>query len=225
MAWSAPLDTAAQWNVTDAQLINASAYKLLENDGVDAVGTYSSEMFTVTQFLNSLNARQQQFLDLTGAIITRRSQPTTPQVPRYALPSDWIATRRLVYENIDGDIYALFRSDTYMLDNGMSDWMYDFAAPTVFSESALPTQEIEILKAANDVGTVTLTYTALAATLTGLGIKLSVPDDFTPYILYGALADLLNSDGAGKDLRRSIYCEQRFQQGVELAKLLMRGAG
>jgi hypothetical protein len=225
MAWSPVLNTPAQWNVTDTELLNSSAYKLLENDGVDAAGTYASSMFTTSQFLTALSNRQQQFLDLTGSIITRRSQPTTPQVPRYALPSDWIATRRVTYQNIDGDTYALFRADTYMLDNGMQDWMYDFAAPTIFSESALPTQEIEIVKAANDVGTVTLTYTALAATLTGAGVHLAVPDEFAPYILYGALADLLNSDGDGKDLRRSIYCEQRFQQGVELAKLLMRGSG
>ena len=223
MPWSAPLDPLATWHVTDAELVNSAAYKLLENGGVDAAGTFSTPMFTVGQFLHALNNRQQQFLDLTGSIVTRRSQPTTPQVPRYALPSDWIATRRVTYENIDGDKYALFRADTYGLDNGMSDWQYNFDAPTVFSESALPTQEIEILKAANDVGTVFLMFTALAAALDGSGIPMAVPDEFTPYILYGALADLLNSDGDGKDLRRSIYCESRFQQGVELAKLLMGG--
>jgi hypothetical protein len=223
MAWSAPLDPTAQWSVTDQQVLADAEYRLMENAGADADGVFSTEMYTPAQFLSALNNRQRQFLKDTGAIVTRVTQVSTAQEPRYALPGDWIATRRVTYKNVDGKIFALYRSDTYMLDTGMEDWMFNFDLPTVYSESALPTLQIEILKAPSDVGTIGLMYTAISQLLDGSGIKLAVPDEFAPSIMYGALADLMQSDGAGKDLSRAGYCESRYQMGVELAKLLMEG--
>ena len=231
-SWSAPLDPLAQWNVTDLELLNTAVYRLLENNGIDAAGIFTTEQFTVTQFINSLNDRVRMFLDETGAIVTRVTQDTTPQVPRYALPPDWIATRRVTWKRAT-DVsttpatvyprYALFRSDTYQLDQGQSDWMYNFDLPVVFSESALPTLQMELADSPSDAGTLGLNYTAQPVPLTGVGIKLAVPDEYAPGILYGALADLLSSDGAGKDLMRANYCEMRYRQTIELAKLLMEG--
>ena len=223
MAWSAPLDTLAQWSATDQQILYAACYRLLENSGIDATGLFSTEMFTPAQFLAALNNRQRQFLDETGAIVTRVWQNSTPQQIRYALPPDWIATRRFTYKNLDGQQYALFRADTYMLDQGQSSWMYNFSLPAMFSESALPTLEVELANPPNDVGMMGLNYTAQPPTLDETGVKLAVPDEFAPALLYGALADLLSSDGAGKDLARAQYCQMRYQQGVELARLLMEG--
>jgi hypothetical protein len=48
---------------------------------------------------------------------------------------------------------------------------------------------------------------------------LPVPDDFTWGIKWGALADLLSSDGVAQDEARAAYCEQRYQQCVQLAKI------
>jgi hypothetical protein len=224
MAWSAPLNPPAQWSVTDQELLRNAEYLLMENGGADADGTFQTDMYSPLEFLNALNDRQKMFLRETGAIVTRVTQVSTPQIPRYALPGDWIATRRLTYKNVDGNIQALYRSDTYMLDTGMADWMFDFDLPTVYSESALPTLQIEILKAPSDVGTIGLMYTAISQFMDGTGIKLAVPDEFAPYIMYGAIADLMGSDGAGKDLARATYCEMRYAMGIELAKLLMEGA-
>ena len=223
MPWTAPLDSPASWSVTDAQQLQSAEYRLLENGNADADGVFQTTMFTVSQFLDALGQRQQRFLKETGAIVTRVTEATTPQVPRYALPSDLVVVRRVTWQNVSGSIYALYPADTYSLDTGMPDWMFDFSDPVVYSLSALPTLEMEIRQAPNDAGTLALNYVALAPTLDGSGIKLAVPDEFAPTLLYGALADLLASDGEGKDLMRASYCERRYALGVEMAKMLMEG--
>jgi hypothetical protein len=229
MAWSAPLDAQAQWSVTDQEMMTTAVYRLLENGNADAAPvTFLTDMYTPQQLLNALNNRQRQFLKDTTCILTRVTQDSTPQVPRYALPGDSIVTRRVCWQKAPLDTtvypkYSLFRTDTYALDSGMPSWSYDFSDPTVFHESALPTLELEIINAPIDVGTITLMYVALSTMLDGSGVKLTVPDEFAPGILYGALADMLKADGAGKDLSRAAYCEQRYEMNVQMARLLMEG--
>ena len=224
MAW-VTVGTAAQWNVTDAELRNVAQYRLMENAGADA-GTVAwfTTMFTPTQFLNALDQRQKMFMKETGAIVTRATNGAAVNQQRYALPTDWIATRRLTFAGADGKKYSLFRTDAYQLDQGMSDWNYTSGAPYTFHESTLPTLQVEIAPAPNDIGTMGILYVALPTTLDGSGVKLTIPDEFAPYVLYGALADLLGQDGEGKDLKRAAYCEQRYAMGVELAKAMIRGA-
>lgn len=53
----------------------------------------------------------------------------------------------------------------------------------------------------------------------GTGIALGVPDDFAWVVKWGALADLLGKDGPAADQPRAAYCEQRWREGVELARL------
>ena len=223
MSWTT-LGTAATWHVTDKELTNAAQYRLLENAGATAGAAWFTSMFTTTQFLNALNQRQQMFLKDTGAIVTRATQGATPQQQRYPLPPDWIATVRLTFQPVDDSKYSLVRTDAYQLDQGMSDWNYTYDAPFCFQESTLPTLQVEIAKPPNDAGDLGLLYVALPTTLDGSGIALSIPDEFAPYVLYGALADLLGQDGEGKDLKRANYCQQRYAMGVELAKAMLQGA-
>jgi hypothetical protein len=49
---------------------------------------------------------------------------------------------------------------------------------------------------------------------------LGIPDDLTPAITWGALADLLGEDGIARDPIRAKYCEDRYQQYVKLARML-----
>lgn len=223
MAWVTQ-GTAAIWHVSDLDMLYSASFRLLENAGTDGHVVWFSSMYTMTQFIHALDQRQKMFMKDTGAIVTRATQNAIVNQQRYALPTDWIATRRITFAGADGKKYSLFRTDAYQLDQGMSDWNYTFDAPFTFHESTLPTLQIEIAKAPSDVGTLGLMYIALPTPLSGVGNPFSVPDEFVPYIFYGALGDLLGQDGEGKDVKRAAYCEQRYQQGVELAKAMIRGA-
>jgi len=48
---------------------------------------------------------------------------------------------------------------------------------------------------------------------------MGIPDDFCWVVKWGAMADLLSKDGPARDPARASYCEQRYQQGVELCRL------
>ena len=52
---------------------------------------------------------------------------------------------------------------------------------------------------------------------------LATPDAFVRYVMYGALAQVWGKQGDGQDLRRSAYCQMRYERGIALGKMLMRG--
>lgn len=56
-----------------------------------------------------------------------------------------------------------------------------------------------------------------------IAFTLTSPNDFTPAIKYGVLADMLTKVGRGQDLIRAAYCESRYQEGVEAAKIMLAG--
>lgn len=227
MPWTsiAPTTTPPAWNVTDLELLKRVQYFLMENGAADADGiTFITSQFTVTEVVNVLNQRQEKFLRDTAAITTRASQASTPNIPRYALPQDWIMTRRLTWQAQGGKITSLPRTDAYALDHGMLDWQQNFDLPSVYNDgSDLPTLTVEIAKAPSQAGNMTLHYVAQPAQLTGLGVSLNIPDEMESAVLFGAMADLLSSEGEASDPERAAYCEFRYNLCVEAARGMMEG--
>lgn len=226
MAWST-LTTAPTWNVTDLELLKRLQYHLLENtNGADADGVnLLTTMFTIQEFVDALNTRQQQFIRDTGSIVARASEGTTAGITRYTLPADWVWTARLTWQAqaAGSNIYSLPRVDSYALDHGMSDWEQNTADPSVYNDgSDLPTLTIEIAKGPSQAGSMTLLYVNQPVTLTGLGVSLTIPDEMESAVLYGALSDLLAA-GETNDPERAAYCEMRYQLAVEMTKGLLEG--
>lgn len=56
-----------------------------------------------------------------------------------------------------------------------------------------------------------------------VGVVFEVPDEFVPVIKWGTMADMLNKVGRAQDTSRGAFCESRYQQGVEAAKLILQG--
>ena len=51
-----------------------------------------------------------------------------------------------------------------------------------------------------------------------VGEILGIPDDLCWVVKWGALADLLSKEGPAKSVERASYCEQRWEQGLEIAR-------
>lgn len=186
-------------------------------------------MFDESQFIAALNDRQRRFLKDTGVVAkwgidgAGEELGGQAQISRYKLPSDWIETRRLTWtDSVDLNTYSLERSDAYELDATMSDWGFNSGPPIVYHESTIPTRTVEIAPAPRNAGQLGIIYTALSTVLDGSGIAMTVPDVFVPAIMWGAIGDLLGQDGEGHDPQRASYCYQRYDQGVELARLMLR---
>lgn len=219
-------------SVLDTDIIKGCQYAVLENGAADANGTTMlTSMFSLQEIIDSINRVQQQFLSYTGLILTRTAL-TPDSKSRYDLTPvtlngpDSIRPRRVTWTEpgATGDtVRVLTQADTWELDQGLAEWGTDTGTPQVWWETTLPQQQVGIAPAPANVGQLGLLYVALAQTLTGAGIALTVPDDWAPYILWGTLAELLSSDGPSYDPLRAQYCSRRLDEGIELAKLILGG--
>ena len=211
--------------VTDQDLEKDVIYRMLENGNANAAPpALLTNMFTITEILDSMNRVQQAFLLATGIIVTRTVIPAVAGTPKYAVPANSIRPRRLTWQDAGGNIKVLTQVDTWELDNGKPDWPSDQDVPISWWETTLGQQQVGIAPTPSQVGQINLLYVQLAATLTGAGVALTVPDDWSPYILWGTLAELLSSDGQSYDPVRAQYCSTRLAEGIELANLVLGGA-
>ena len=65
--------------------------------------------------------------------------------------------------------------------------------------------------------------TTLGTAADGSGIDLPIPDDYTVYIFWGVLAEMCGKQGEAYDPDRAQYCRDRYDEGVELARLMVTG--
>lgn len=209
------------YNVTDVTLYQVICSHLLEPTILPYAGT---DQFTQQQILNALQARRDQFLLDTGAVITRSvinggAQP----VSRINFPNTVIDLRRV-------DWFANFLFSTIWriseasATGWMNSWLTPVAIPTGFSIAVSQPSSVQFLPPSNisnpQIGLLTVSNgPTLSLPQPGTGIPLGVPDDFTYGVKFGAMADLLNADGQDRDAARAQYCEQRYQECVVAARL------
>lgn len=236
---------------TDADLIKEMQYSLLENGNADADGqTLLTAMFTMTQITAALNQIENQFLDESSTITTRTLLPSRVDKQLYDMPVDNIAPRRISRSNLNapygygipdygvgpyggvdsvasgqgGQTRSLIPMDTWEADYGMPTWQRSSGATLGYIwEGDVPNQTFQLVPASNDVLQIELLYIALGDVLDGSGVQVTCPNDWTPYIKWGALWVLLSADGEAYDPERAAYCLQRYQEGVEMARLVLGG--
>lgn len=232
MPWArqAPTLLNPTWNVTDQELLKRLNYHLLENGNADATTSPTTAMFSQSEMLAVLNQRQQKFLRDTACVQVLSTQGTTPQIGRYVLPTDWIHTRRLAWQQINtpnpnGSLKSLVRTDAYQLDHGLLDWQQNFADPTAYNDgSDLPTLTVELAKAPSQAGQMELLYVPQPQTLDASGVGLNIPDEAECALLFGSISDLLGSEGEGHDPERAQFCETMYQLVVDMTNSLLGGA-
>jgi hypothetical protein len=213
-------------SVNDTEVANNTIYRLLENGNADAsFPTLLTSQFTSTEIVDAMNRVQQKFLLDTGMHTTRTTFVQVAGTSQVSLPTDSIRPRRLTWTDTSDNLTrALTQVETWELDQGSLQWPSNAAIPIAWLEDDQTQQTLQLALTPINPGTVSLLYIQLAATLTGLGIALVVPDDWTPYILWGTLQDLLSSDGPAFDPLRAQYAQRRYDEGVELAKVVLGGS-
>ena len=206
--------------VTDTNLVRDIQYHLLE----PATGTSwtGSEQFTFSQVQNALQRRRDQFLVETGCHLTL-STPAVGAVPdgRKVLADTIIDIRRAAWKGSNNVYTVLWRDDEYGAQAYDSGWVQNpVLAPEEYSVSAAPPLTVQLMPPPAGSGSLDLITVSSGATLDPAnGVVMGIPDDFTWAVKFGALADLLGKDGQAYDPARSAYCQQRWNEGVELARI------
>lgn len=211
------------YTVTDAALVTTLEYHLLEPPTPTA--WTGSQQFTLTDLVAALQRRRDQFLLETGMVQTHSTGVIVPASGgRFSLSENVITVRRVAFLNGSGTVTPLHREDVWAFNHFASGWVQrPGRAPLVplgYSVGEVPPLTVQIVPPPSDMGTLDLVTVNRGAVLNPVTpVLLGVPDDWTWVVKFGALADLLSKDGLASDPSRAAYCEQRWQQGVELAKL------
>jgi hypothetical protein len=132
------------------------------------------------------------------------------------------AKANILYWIWDGKIYpALQRSDAFVYDQTTNSWTVTNGVPSGYSLITQPTLAIDIMPPPSENGCLECIYTQIGSDLSNTGVELDcVPEDFGVYVKWGTIARMLSEDGPARDMQRSEYCKMRFDEGVEIARLL-----
>jgi hypothetical protein len=184
-----------------------------------------SDMFTISQVLDTLQKRRDQFLLQTGLEQVRQvgAIPISAE-GRFTFQGDVIDVRRLAW--IDHALPTLPSSPLWRTDQWEStaqslDWNYNPAlVPAEFSITEAPPLQCTLIPPPMNVGEIDRIVTKSGASLIGGNTLLGVPDDLAWAVKWGTMADLLGKENQARDPLRAQYCEQRYAEGVQLANNL-----
>jgi hypothetical protein len=209
-------------SLQDQVLFSAIQRKLLEPANGGA--SFFSGHWTGDELLRIAQDRQDALLRETHLQIGIAQITEIANQGKYDLPDDWIATVAVVRIPPVGRVYLVDLSDSFDSDMGQRSWQTAPGRPLVCRDVEEVTRTVELMPAPADPGTLLVYYVPRSARLTGHGEVLTVPDEMgLPVLQYGILLDLLAKVGRGADQARAQYCQQRWQLGVEVADILLKG--
>jgi hypothetical protein len=195
---------------------------------------------TQTQILDHLGVVLMDFLRQTGLAWTVFTQLLEAGVSQYLIPD---SMTDVYHSFVDAKIIE--QVDLFS-DYLQGQWTRTPDYPKAWHEDGLPNKTIEVVPAPNwngvppdpspptppfgtfgsfQPGNRDLTFVGptLASKETwSIGDTLdTIPDTFTPYLVFGILARVFAADAETRDLNRSRYCEQRYQEGISLGKSIL----
>lgn len=188
------------------------------------------QLWTENEVLNYLRERISRFLMETRVVVDREVLTSVVGQSSYDLSPTLAELRRV---ELGGN--ALVPLDYWSADNGIVGWQNTPAAPYAFIEDPLQPLNVELVPTPSVGQTGSYDYiksspldppseTDSTEKIAGLGnYHLRLPAIFSWAIKYGVMADMLNKEGEANDPERGQYCEQRYQEGVELARLMVYG--
>jgi len=116
---------------------------------------------------------------------------------------------------------TLWRIDQFDLTSGSPTWFTSPGLPSDYSTVLQQPLMIQLSPPPKDIGVVnlfTINSQDILAPQAGPTI-LGVPDDLSWVVKFGALCDLFSQQGPGQDLSRAQYCESRWKDGIQLARI------
>lgn len=212
------------FTVTVRQMVNQLQYALMETINAWPPNTWQgTDMFTMADLVGALQRRRNQFL-LDSACVQSQELVAVGPVPpagRFDLPESYITVRRAAWKTVAGVYTPLWRSDEWGFNAFAPTWMQTPAKPRNFSISMTPPVMMQLAPVPLDAGNVDLVSVRIGAELdVDANTLMGIPDDFCWIVKYGAMADLLSKEGEAYDPVRAEYCQQRYAQGVNLARLM-----
>jgi hypothetical protein len=231
--------TLIPYTVTDSYLLSLMLYQLIEKQL--SSGSYvGTDMFILDDFTKALERRRNQFLVETGMVLSQvMDVSVSPPSGRVSIPDNVIDVRRVLWNSpgqgtpygsggygvgpYDGTISSLtnlWRSNEFGAQAFKPGWALEPQdPPSEYSVAAEPPLTLQLIPPPLNPGSLTLLAVLAGATLNpSAGVLMGIPDNFSWVVKFGALADLLMKAGQAQDMPRASYCENRWKQGIDLAR-------
>lgn len=223
--------------VTGQSLYNDIMYTLLESADAGAAEP-TSGLYTRAEVMARLNYRMTEFNQQTGMRIQDGyiggsgftfTTVSTPNTTRDVdIPTDCIDIIQVAVESATGNaIYTVIPQGSMMEADFLipDETTAVTTMPTIWVQDIESAQKIAVIPPPSTARQVRYLYvvrpTALASppdtTVT------EIVDDWTPFVKFGALADLFGKSGETYDPERQALCEQLYQLGVDVANSMIRG--
>lgn len=209
--------------VTDRQIFEQIQLQLQEPAGLPwpsaAVG--ATAQFDEPMITGAMQRRRDQFLMETGIYAQQLSPVTSgPPAVRFAIPDSVMDIRRAVWNDpVLQKRSVLFRDDDWGINAFAQGWIHNASTPKVYSAALTPPAELEIAPAPDTSGDVELVVIQAGPQMDPYaGVQMGIPDDWVWAVKYGAIADLLNSDGPSRDPLRAKWAQSMWKMGVDLAR-------
>jgi hypothetical protein len=204
----------------DQDFLEQLQYTMIEPP--DGGSSWPSDLWSRDEVLDYASERQDRFIKNTHQRLATTSIAVVAGTYEYALPSNWIATSRVYWQPTTGQKKALVKSDGWEADHGIGNWKTQ-GIPKLYTDVDPATLTLRIMPVPSVPGTLEVLYVANCTAVTGDGLTLDLPDDFLPNIKYGVLSDMFSKVGRANDPIRAEYCQQRFDLGIEIVNILLKG--
>jgi hypothetical protein len=208
-------NTLRPYTVTDASLYLTMQYHLLEPaTGINPWA--GSAQFTADDLLNAVSRRRDEVLSTAGCTVTRRVVPAV--AGRITLADTVIDIRRVAYLPAVGSPSTLWPDDTWSEMAFRPRYLQlPAGTPEMYLQTTQPPISFDVNRPPGSAGSYELlTIEAGIPLSVGTPSTLGIPDDWTPTVKWGALADLLSRESNAKDSVRAQYCEARYRMGLKL---------
>ncbi len=209
-------------SVTDADQLIEVAWRVVETSTL-----FSSGLWTVSEVANYFNQRQNRFNRDTKLMLAHQPIAFVAGQESADLPADWITSFNGSWTPAGStESTTVQPGDRYAAETGISSTNNPPVRPIIMDDQNAGARKVELYPVPSTDGNLDLLYVCVLEVLGFNPVSpeiFDIPDDFVPYVTYGVLADMLSKEGRGRDLARASYCEDRYQEGVALAAVLLEG--
>lgn len=190
------------------------------DDMVQEDATFSSGLWSMsTELLQYFNDVELDFLRRTGIKKANSSVTGVIATRLYDAPASSMQLHRIAYGNTV--LHRTTREDLDLEDTGWLDWT---GPPRQYYQDTLSKEQFQTdRKPTSDTINFQVVHSVEPTALTSTSDNLNVPDAFAMYVKYGVLEKMLSKQGEGQDLKRAVYCRQRYETGIKLAQRLLIG--
>lgn len=214
------------YTVSGSDLYQEIAYHLMEIP-VNGSAEPTSGLYTRDSIMTRVNHRAAEFNKRTRNFIANKvSVDVDANDKNIDIPIDMIDLIDMAFDSPTNGFTVIPPASVYEEDLLDPTEHTPTDTPSVWVYDESPRMLLSLMPPPDSTTTCRFHYTKLPEELPSPpdSTILEISDDLTPFVKYGALADLFGQSGETYDPYRKQVCEMIFELGVEAAQTFVRGA-